>query len=57
MRSNKTVQKKFRIDTNTDKVFQRILAAKKESMQSVIESMLKDYIYNNLKIVIENNKQ
>lgn len=57
MRSNKTVQKKFRIDTNTDKAFQRILAAKKVSMQSVMESMLKEYICKNLEIVIENNKE
>lgn len=57
MKSNKTVQKKFRIDTNTDKAFQKILEAKKASMQSVMESMLKDYIYNNLEIMIKNDKK
>lgn len=57
MKSNKTVQKKFRIDTNTDKVFQKILEAKKASMQSVMESMLKDYICNNLEIMIKNDKK
>lgn len=56
MKSNKTVQKKFRIDTNTDKAFQRILAIKKVSMQYVMESMLKDYICNNLELLIKNNK-
>lgn len=56
MKLNKTVQKKFRIDHNTDVAFRKILLAKNISMQSVMESMLKDYIYNNLDTVITEDK-
>lgn len=52
MKLNKPVQKKFRIDSNTDLAFRKILLAKNISMQSVMESMLKDYIYKNLDAVI-----
>lgn len=56
MKLNKPLQKKFRIDYNTDLAFRKILLAKNISMQSVMESMLKDYIYKNLDAVITEDK-
>ena len=56
MKLSKPVHKKFRIDSNIDIVFKKILLAKNISMQSVMESMLKDYIYENLDAVIVEDK-
>lgn len=56
MKLNKPVQKKFGIDYNTDAVFKKILLTKNISMQSVMESMIKDYIYENLDVVIVEDK-
>lgn len=56
MKLNKPVQKKFRIDYNTDLTFKKILLAKNISMQSVMESMIKVYIYENLDVVIVEDK-
>ena len=56
MKSNKIIQKKFRIDSNTDKIFKKILSVKKESMQSVMESLIKDYIYKNFETIMTEDK-
>lgn len=56
MKLSKQVQKKFRIDYNTDILLKKIMLAKNISMQSVMESMLKDYIYRNLDVIMEENK-
>lgn len=56
MKSSKTIQKKFRIDNHTDRAFQKVLSDKKVTMQFVMESLLKKYIYKNLEAVIRNDK-
>lgn len=52
MKSNKTIRKKFRMDTITNESFQKILSYKKISMQSVMESLVKEYICKNLDTLI-----
>ena len=53
MKSNKTIQKKFRIDSVTNELFQKILSNNNVSMQSVMESLIKEYIYKNINLVIK----
>lgn len=55
MKLRKTIQKKFRIDSNTEKVLQIVLTNNKVSFQFAMESLLREYIYNNLEIVIKKN--
>ncbi len=56
MRANKTIQKKFRIDSNTEKAIQKVLSNNKVTFQFAMESLLKEYIYKNLEVVIRNDK-
>lgn len=56
MKSNKTIQKKFRIETITNESFKKILSYKKVSMQSVMVSLINDYICKNLDALIKNDK-
>lgn len=53
MKLRKTIQKKFRIDTNTEKALQIVLTNNKVSFQLAMESLLRECIYNNLEIVIK----
>lgn len=57
MKLNKNIQKKFRIDANTEKVLQKVLSNNNVTFQSVMETLIRDYIYSNLDVVIKNDKQ
>ena len=56
MKLRKTIQKKFRIDSNTEKALQIVLANNKVTFQYVMESLLREYLYSNLDIVIKKNE-
>lgn len=57
MKSNKNIQKKFRIDANTEKALRKILSNNNVKFQLVMETLIRDYIYSNLDLVIKNGKQ
>ena len=57
MKLNKNIQKKFRIDANTEKALRKVLSNNNVTFQFVMESLLRDYIYRNLDVVIKNDKQ
>lgn len=57
MKLNKNIQKKFRIDTNTEKVLRKILSNNNVTFQSFMETLIRDYIYSNLDVIIKNDKQ
>lgn len=57
MKLNKNIQKKFRIDANTEKALRKILSNNNVKFQFVMENLIRDYIYNNLNVVIKNDKQ
>lgn len=56
MKPNKNIQKKFRIDANTEKALQKVLSNNDVTFQYVMEFLLRDYIYRNLDVVIKNDK-
>ena len=56
MKSNRTIQKKFRIDKNTEIALQKILSNNKITFQYFMESLLREYIYKNINTVIDNDK-
>lgn len=56
MKTNKTIQKKFRIDTSTEEALRKVLSNNKVTFQFVMESLLREYIYRNLEIVIRIDK-
>lgn len=58
MKINKNIQKKFRIDANTEKALRKVLSNNNVTFQSVMETLIRDYIYSNLDVVIKtiNNK-
>lgn len=55
MKLNKNVQKKFRIDANTEQ--EKVLSNNNVKFQFIMETLIRDYIYNNLNVVIKNDKQ
>lgn len=57
MKLNKNIQKKFRIDANTKKALQKVLSNNNVTFQVVMETLIRDYIYRNLDVVIKNDKQ
>ncbi len=57
MKLNKKIQKKFRIDANTEKALRKVLSNNNVTFQSVMETLIRDYIYRNLDVVIKNDKQ
>lgn len=57
MKLNKNIQKKFRIDANTEKALRKVLSNNNVTFQSVMETLIRDYIYSNLDVVIQNDKQ
>lgn len=56
MKSNKTIQKKFRIDRNTEKALKKILSNNKITFQFIMEFLLREYICKNIEAVINNDK-
>lgn len=57
MKLNKKIQKKFRIDANTEKALRKVVSNNNVTFQSVMETLIRDYIYRNLDVVIKNDKQ
>lgn len=53
MNKEKNIQIKFVIDSNTNSVFRRILKIKKSTIQSIMEKLLKDYLFDNLDTIME----
>lgn len=54
MNDKKSVYLKLQVDTKTDKAFRKILEIKGLSIQSVLEKMVKDYIFDNLDCIMDN---
>ena len=52
MNLRKDIQIKFYIDYKTDKAFRKILQVKNLKIQHIMENLLKEYIYNNIEWVI-----
>lgn len=56
MNNEKNIQIKFVIDSNLNGAFRQILKIKKTTIQSVLENLLKDYVYNNLIVILTGEK-
>ena len=56
MKSKRTIQKKFRIDRSTEKALQKILSNNKITFQSIMESLLREYIYKNINVITDTDK-
>ncbi len=46
----------IRIDRSTEKALQKILSNNKITFQSIMESLLREYIYKNIEAVINHDK-
>ena len=53
MNKEKSIQIKFVIDSNTNSVFRTILKIKKTTIQSIMEKLLKDYLFDNLDTIMK----
>ena len=52
MNDKKIVYLKVQVDTITEQAFRKIIEVKGLSIQSVLESLLRDYIFENLNCVM-----
>lgn len=52
MRLRKNNQVKFRIDDHTKIVLKRVIETKEITLQSIMESLLKEYIVKNIDLVM-----
>jgi len=52
MNDKKIVYLKVQVDTITEQAFRKIIEVKGSSIQSVLEGLLKDYIFENLDCVM-----
>lgn len=55
MNDKKMVYLKLQVDTKTEKAFKKILEMRGLTIQSVLESMVKDYIFENLDCIMVTN--
>ncbi len=55
MNDKKSVYLKLQVDTKTEKAFKKILEMKGLTIQSVLENMVKNYIFENLDCIMVNN--
>mgnify|MGYP001040553443 FL=1 len=55
MNEKKSTYLKVLVDNKTDNAFRKILEIKGLTIQEVLESMLKDYIFENLDCIMSNN--
>lgn len=53
MNKEKKIQIKFVIDSNTNSVFRTILKIKKSTIQSIMENLLKDHLFDNLDTIMK----
>lgn len=56
MNKEKNIQIKFVMDSNTNSAFRRILKIKKSTIQSIMEKLLMDYLFNNLDTIMKSKK-
>lgn len=54
MSEKKNTFLRVNVDTNTDLAFKKIIEIKGLTIQSVLEDMVKDYIFKNLNCIINN---
>lgn len=54
MNDKKSVYLKVQVDNKTEKAFKKILELKGITIQSVLESMVKNYIFENLDCIMDN---
>lgn len=57
MNDKKNTFLRVNVDTNTDLAFKKILEIKGLTIQEVLESLLKDYIFQNLNCIINNESR
>ncbi len=55
MNDKKSVYLKVQVDNKTEIAFRKILEIKGLTIQGVLEEMLKNYIFENLDCIINNN--
>lgn len=55
MNDKKTVYLKLQVDTKTEKAFKKIIEIRGLTIQSVLESMVKNYIFENLDCIMVTN--
>ena len=55
MNDKKTVYLKLQVVTKTEKAFKKIIEIRGLTIQSVLESMVKDYIFENLDCIMVTN--
>lgn len=54
MNDKKNTYLKLQVDNKTEKAFKKILEIKELTIQSVLENMVKNYIFENLDCIIDN---
>ena len=55
MNLRKDIQVKFYIDYKTNIIFRKILKVKNLKIQHLLENLLKEYIYSNLDLIIDDD--
>ena len=55
MNEKKSTFLRVQIDTKTEKVIRKILEVKGLSIQGLLENLIKDYIFQNLDCLVNNN--
>lgn len=57
MNEKKNTFLRVNVDTNTDLAFKKIIELKGLTIQSVLEDLIKDYIFKNLNCIITNESR
>lgn len=57
MNEKKNTFLRVNVDTNTDLAFKKIIEIKGLTIQSVLEDLIKDYIFKNLNCIITNESR
>lgn len=57
MNEKKSTFLRVNVDNNTELAFKKILEIKGLTIQSVLENLLKDYIFQNLNCIINNESR
>lgn len=57
MNEKKNTFLRVNVDTNTDLAFKKIIEIKGLTIQSVLEDLVKDYIFKNLNCIITNESR
>jgi len=55
MNDKKNICLKLQVDTKTDKAFKKILGIKGKTTQDILESLLKNYIFDNLDCIMNDD--